>query len=119
MTAHQNAGTPPDARADRAPLHRDRRHPAVTLATFFVSHLTPFGSARRRSLAGRNPSIIFSEQGVFPVRRNILRTAANIGRLSNAEANDPIAIGSWPATVISGAVVLVQREKDYLSCSSR
>jgi hypothetical protein len=59
MTALQNAGTPPDARADRAPLHRDRRHPAVTLATFFVSHLTPFGSARRRSLAGRNPSIIF------------------------------------------------------------
>ncbi len=87
MTAHQNAGTSPDARADRAPLHRGRRRPAVrwiahgvllvaqavslgcyaqlyrrvlaalgarirfrlaadvTLATFFVSHLTPFGSA--------------------------------------------------------------------------
>jgi hypothetical protein len=29
MTAHQNAGTPPDARADRAPLHRGRRRPAV------------------------------------------------------------------------------------------
>src|ERR1700733_3404013 len=25
MTAHQNAGTPTDARADRAPLHRGRR----------------------------------------------------------------------------------------------
>src|SRR3984885_9771981 len=25
MTAHQNAGTPPEARADRAPLHRGRR----------------------------------------------------------------------------------------------
>src|SRR6201986_3800433 len=88
MTAHQNARTPPDARADRAPPHRGRRRPAVrwiahgvlfvglavgifgllarlgrrnpaalgarirfrlaadvTLATFFVSHLTPFGSA--------------------------------------------------------------------------
>jgi hypothetical protein len=29
MTAHQNAGTPPDARADWAPLHRGRRRPAV------------------------------------------------------------------------------------------
>src|SRR6266571_3929438 len=30
MTAHQSAGTPPDARADRAPpLHRGRRRPAV------------------------------------------------------------------------------------------
>jgi len=29
MTAHQNAGTPPDARADRAPLHGGRRRPAV------------------------------------------------------------------------------------------
>jgi small-conductance mechanosensitive channel len=29
MTAHQNAGTPPDARADRAPLHRGRRRPPV------------------------------------------------------------------------------------------
>src|SRR5690348_1077168 len=29
MTAHQNAGTPPEARADRAPLHRGRRRPAV------------------------------------------------------------------------------------------
>jgi uncharacterized protein (TIRG00374 family) len=29
MTAHQNAGTLPDARADRAPLHRGRRRPAV------------------------------------------------------------------------------------------
>jgi hypothetical protein len=30
MTAHQGAGTPPDARADRAsPLHRGRRRPAV------------------------------------------------------------------------------------------
>src|SRR5690242_21737551 len=29
MTAHQNAGTPPDARADRAPPHRGRRRPAV------------------------------------------------------------------------------------------
>src|ERR1700761_8430758 len=29
MTAHQNAGTSPDARADRAPPHRGRRHPAV------------------------------------------------------------------------------------------
>jgi len=30
MTAHQSAGTPPEARADRAPpLHRGRRRPAV------------------------------------------------------------------------------------------
>src|SRR5690242_21937374 len=30
MTAHQSAGTPPDARADRAPPHRGRRRrPAV------------------------------------------------------------------------------------------
>ncbi|HEX9355519.1 MAG TPA: hypothetical protein VF933_17095, partial [Streptosporangiaceae bacterium] len=29
MTAHQSAGTPPDARADRAPLHRGRRRPTV------------------------------------------------------------------------------------------
>ena len=29
MTAHQNAGTPPDARADQAPLHRGRRRPPV------------------------------------------------------------------------------------------
>ena len=29
MTAHRNAGTSPDARADRAPPHRGRRHPAV------------------------------------------------------------------------------------------
>jgi len=29
MTAHQNAGTPPDARTDRVPLHRGRRHPAA------------------------------------------------------------------------------------------
>jgi hypothetical protein len=28
MTAQQNAGTPPDARADRAPLHGGRRRPA-------------------------------------------------------------------------------------------
>jgi hypothetical protein len=31
--------------------------------------------------------------------------------LSNAVANSPIAIGSWPATAISGAVVLVQQEE--------
>src|SRR5690348_18456199 len=29
MTAHQSAGTPPDAPADRAPPHRGRRRPAV------------------------------------------------------------------------------------------
>jgi hypothetical protein len=29
MTAQQNAGTPPDARAHRAPLHGGRRRPAV------------------------------------------------------------------------------------------
>src|SRR5216683_2502220 len=30
MTAHQSVGTPPEARADRAPtLHRGRRRPAV------------------------------------------------------------------------------------------
>ena len=29
MTAHQNVGTPPDTRADRAPLHRGRRRPAM------------------------------------------------------------------------------------------
>ena len=29
MTAHQDAGTPPDVRADRAPLHGGRRRPAV------------------------------------------------------------------------------------------
>ena len=29
MTAHQNAGTSPDARADRAPLHRGRGRPPV------------------------------------------------------------------------------------------
>jgi hypothetical protein len=29
MTAHRNAGTPPDARADRTPLHGGRRRPAV------------------------------------------------------------------------------------------
>ena len=29
MTTHQNPGTPPDAEADRAPLHRGRRRPAV------------------------------------------------------------------------------------------
>ena len=27
MTAHQNVGTPPDVRADRAPLHGGRRRP--------------------------------------------------------------------------------------------
>jgi len=29
MTAHQSAANPPDERADRAPLHRGRRRPAV------------------------------------------------------------------------------------------
>ena len=29
MTAHQRAGIPPEARADRAPPHRGRRRPAV------------------------------------------------------------------------------------------
>src|SRR5690348_18277507 len=29
MTPHQSAGTPPDARADRAPPHGGRRRPAV------------------------------------------------------------------------------------------
>jgi hypothetical protein len=28
MTAHQSAASPPDERADRAPLHRGRRRPA-------------------------------------------------------------------------------------------
>ncbi len=34
-----------------------------------------------------------------------------LGRLSNADTNSPIAIGSWPAIAISGAVVLVQQEE--------
>jgi hypothetical protein len=34
-----------------------------------------------------------------------------LGRLSNAEANSPIAIGYWPGTAISAAVVLVQPEE--------
>jgi hypothetical protein len=29
MTAHQSAASPPDQRADRAPLHRGRRRPAA------------------------------------------------------------------------------------------
>jgi hypothetical protein len=29
MTAHQSAASPPDERADRAPLHRGRRRPAA------------------------------------------------------------------------------------------
>ena len=118
MTAHQNAGTPPDARADRAPLHRDRRHPAVTLAAFFVSHLTPV-----RVRATAQPGWPESKHYFLPTKKCFLCgetfCGPRPGRLSNAEANNPIAIGSWPATAISGAVVLVQREKDYLSCSSR
>jgi hypothetical protein len=65
MTAHQSAASPPGERADRAPLHRGRRRPAVrwivhgvlfvalaagvfgTLATFFVSHLTARRGPRR------------------------------------------------------------------------
>jgi hypothetical protein len=66
MTALQNAGTPPDARADRAPLHRDRRHPAVTLATFFVSHLTPFGPRDGAAWLAGIQALFSSEQGVFP-----------------------------------------------------
>ena len=65
----------------------------VTLATFFVSHLTPFGSATgtlvnastletegiARGAAGwltAFRALISAEQGVFPGSRNILPTAA-------------------------------------------
>jgi hypothetical protein len=147
----------------------------VTLATFFVSHLTPFGSAtgtlvnastletegiaaattgeaialtsltstialivlfgpaplptsgsgcgrvpmakgkakespRRRSLADGIPSINFLPNEVCSPGRETL-CGPRLGRLSNAEANIPIAIGSWPATAISGAVVFVQRDE--------
>src|SRR5260370_23639139 len=38
-----------------------------------------------------------------------------LGRLSNDDTNSPIAIGSWPATAISGAVVLVQPDEGFSS----
>jgi len=45
---------------------------------------------------------------VFPNRE--ISCQPRLGR-PNAEANSPIAIGFWPPTAISGAVVLVRREE--------
>jgi hypothetical protein len=50
MTAHQNAGTPPDARADRAPLHRGRRRPAVRWIAHGVLFVAPVAGAVARLL---------------------------------------------------------------------
>jgi hypothetical protein len=77
MTAHQSAASPPDERADRAPLHRGRRRPAVrwivhgvlfvALAAGVFGLLPRLGtvkgkareSRRRRRLADPIPSISF------------------------------------------------------------
>jgi hypothetical protein len=63
-----------------------------------------------RSLADRIPSINFLPNEVRSPGRETF-CGPRLSCLSNAEANSPIAIGSWSATAISGAVVLVQREE--------
>jgi len=67
MTAHQSAASPPDERADRAPLHRGRRRPAerwivhgVTVRGASGGRVRPAAAtgrpdARRRGPAARWP----------------------------------------------------------------
>jgi len=57
MTAHQNAATSPDARADRAPPHRGRRRPAVRWTAhgvlFVALAVGIFGLVAQAVLLGR------------------------------------------------------------------
>jgi len=65
MTAHQNAGTLPDVRADRAPLHGGRRRPAVRRiahGVLFVAQAVSLGcyaQLYRRILAALGARIRF------------------------------------------------------------